>query len=268
MSIPEAKAVIARAYASGKTPKLLSVSPSGHDELWALDEVVFVVPTVPADAPPLLEYAIRLRREATLTGECDQCGASFSVAPMEELDDAALSGGGFAHRGNCPATDENIAPLLEKHYRSHENVRVRDEIKSVKRKTKEKVVASIPNRIDLEVTKEVRSKANRLLDKRLATSVIKTCGHLKAVQLQTWNLFLWDDTWRCDECNLRFLESLWRGAFRLSLLEEYSCDFCRRYAPTSLTPVVMRIDIFVIQGAMCRRCGPEWGYKGEVEVNT
>jgi hypothetical protein len=266
MSFPEAKAAMARAYSSGKTPKLLSVSPSGNDELWAVDQVVFVVPAVPADAPPVLEYALRLRREATLVGECDQCGASFTAAPVEDIGDAVLSGGVFAHRGNCPAADENIAPLMEKYHRSHKNVRLQDQLQSAKNKTKEKAVANIPNRINIDMTDEVKAKANNLLDKRLATAAIKACGHLKANPVQTWNLFLWDDGWRCDECNFRFLGAVHNGAYRLSGLEEQSCDFCRRYAPTTLAPIVMRIDIYVIHGAMCRRCAKEWNYKEEVEV--
>jgi hypothetical protein len=263
VSVGDAKAALAHAYASGKTPRLLSVAPNGLDELWALADVVFVVPVVPADAPPLLEYALRLRREAMLTGACDQCGASFTVMVIDETETPKVGTSFFAHRSNCPGRDENVLPLLEKYHKKHFTSSVSVEIDLAKRKTKERLLASLTNRIDINVTGEIKSQANRFLDERLSTSPVKACGHLTSKPIQTWNLFLWNDMWRCDECLLRFSESVRHGAFRLTALEDYSCDFCRRYAPKTLSPVVMRVDTFVMHGGICRRCAREWGYVEE-----
>jgi hypothetical protein len=76
MSIAEAKATMARAYASGEVSKLDSVSPDGMNEIWTLGGVLFLLPAIPADAPPEVEYALSLRRDASLSGQCDMCGAA------------------------------------------------------------------------------------------------------------------------------------------------------------------------------------------------
>lgn len=95
MSIAEAKAAMARAYASGEVPKLDSVSPDGLNETWTLGNVLFLLPVVPPDAPPELEYALRLRRDASLSGTCDECGAAFNVKPWEDEGASSLSLGLF-----------------------------------------------------------------------------------------------------------------------------------------------------------------------------
>jgi hypothetical protein len=272
MPVPEAKASMARAYASGKAPKLLAVLPDGHSELWALDDVVFVLPVVPADAPPLFEYALRLRREASLTGACDQCGASLSLEPVEaelsrETGAPFMGDAIFAHRSNCPANDNNIYPLLEKYLKKRTSSNLDDNLSSVKHRTRKNVLDGIPEsrRIDLDVTDELKDKTNKLLDERLAAGTVKTCGHLRSEPVQTWHLLLWNDTWNCGECAIRFGEAVRRGAFRLDRIEDNSCDFCHRYAPTTLTPIVLRADIWIMHGAICRRCAPEWGHREEVK---
>lgn len=261
MSVPDAKALMARAYASGKTPKLLSVVPNGSDEIWVLDEVAFLVPVVPPDAPPLLEYALRLRREALLSGVCDQCGATHGrIEPIDEAYSSKINSAFFIHRSNCPATDEYILPLLDKYKKEHSSMLARDQIASASRKIKEKIVASLGNRFNNNVSSETEEKTKDLLDQRLSTSPMKVCGHLGSRPAQTWNLFLWNEMWRCDECDLRFSESIRTGAFSLNPIEDNSCDFCHRYAPMTLMPSVMRVGIYIMRGAMCRRCAREWGY--------
>lgn len=260
---------MARAYASGKTPRLLRVAPDGMNEVWVLDDVAFVVPVVPPDAPPLLEYALRLRREALLCGVCDQCGSTFDLDSPQETYSSNVSSAIFSHRNNCPATDEDIIPLLDEYIKQRNATDIKDEMKSASRRTREKMLARLDNRIDVDVTSEVESKANELLGEKLSRSPVKICGHLRTAPAQTWHLYLWDDTWRCDECVLYFSETVRRGAFRLSDLEDHSCDFCNRYAPTTLTPMVMRVGMYIMHGAICRRCGRNWGYTEQArsEVN-
>jgi hypothetical protein len=261
MPIADAKAAMARAYASGKRPQFLRVAPTGTDEMWRLGDVLFVMPTVPADAPPLLEYALRLRREAMLTGTCDQCGASFDGEIYSVGSDAAVSDSFFRHRDNCPATDEYILPLMEQHQKARESATFDVEVRRVMDDIKTRVQGTLPNHIDVEVTDDVKDKANRLLDQRLTGA--SSCDHLKSYPMQPWNLLLWDDTWRCKECFARFGESIKQGAFRLDPVEDHSCDFCHRYCPSTWTPLVMRVDIFLMQGVICRRCALAWGYASE-----
>jgi hypothetical protein len=267
MSVPDAKASMARAYASGKPPKLLSIDASGTDELWAIGDVAFVLPAVPPDAPPLLEYALRLRREATLTGACDQCGTNLRIEPIETNGLPNVSASVLPHRSNCPAADENILPLLDAYSKEHSIQSSKEALTAASRRTKERLNSVLKNRTDVKLTGEVEQKANKLLDEKLEATAGKACGHLKSRPAQTWNLYLWDDTWRCDECSLRFSESVRSGAFRLDPIEDLSCDYCHRYSPNTLTPTVTRIGIHVMQGAICRRCAREWGYsEGKAEA--
>jgi hypothetical protein len=262
MPTPEAKATMARAYASGETPKLDSVSPNGRNEIWSLANVLFLLPVIPPGAPAELEYALRLRRDASLGGQCDECGASFDVAPADELDYAEISTGLFAHRGNCLAADENIIPLMDAYDRARSSVSVDDEIAVASRETRDKIAESLVNRIDVKVTGKVEARVKRLLDEKLARSP-NGCGHLKSRPIQTWHIFLFDDVWRCDECWLRFASSMQDRGLRLSPLEESTCDYCRRFSPTSLAPTVSRVGTFVLYGAACRRCAQDFGVVDE-----
>lgn len=62
----DVKGALAAAYASGQRPKFVAVAPDRRGEMWGLATVAFIVPIVPSDAPPELEYALRLRHEAFL----------------------------------------------------------------------------------------------------------------------------------------------------------------------------------------------------------
>src|SRR5580693_2524107 len=107
---------MARAYTSGEAPTLDSVSPDGMNELWKLGDVLFLLPVIPPDAPPEVEYALRLRRDASLSGQCEMCGAAFGVQLVEDFGSGSISAGLFPHRGNCLAADENIFPLVASFY--------------------------------------------------------------------------------------------------------------------------------------------------------
>lgn len=258
MSVPDAKAAMARAYASGKEPTLKAVHPSGTDEVWELDGVAFVVPAIPADAPPLLEYALRLRRDATLSGSCERCGTTFDMAPQTESFPSNVSEGFFPHRNNCPAADENVLPLFEAYYKRHAESDPQDNLNAASRRTREQLKPVFENGTEIKTSASVRERAEQFLDRKLQETKGRACPHIKAQPAQTWHINLWDDMWRCDECHLRFAESFRTGNSRLDPIEDHSCDYCRRYTPRTMQPMVMRMGIHVMYGAICRRCRGEW----------
>lgn len=257
MSIADAKAAMARAYAGGDVPQLDSVSPDGMNEIWTLGHVLFLLPVVPPNAPPELEYALRLRRDASLSGQCDECGAACAVLPTENPQTENISAGLFSRRGNCLAADGNIYPLLSAYYQKRDNTSLDDRLAASSRQTEAKLLASLPDRIDIPATSSINERFVKLLDEKIATAK-KHCPHLDSDPVQTWHVFLWDDTWRCDECSFRFAAAHRSGPPLLSPLEESTCDYCRRYSPTFLHQTVSRVGTFVLYGAACRRCAREF----------
>lgn len=64
-----------------------------------------LVTKIPLGAPAELALAVSRRRLATITGVCE-CGASF------RLHGSSLD---MAHEDNCPASDEGMQELLDRH---------------------------------------------------------------------------------------------------------------------------------------------------------
>lgn len=257
VSIAEQKALLARAYASGETPKLHSVSPDGTNEIWGLGEVLFVLPVVPTDSPPELQYAIRLRRDASLSGKCDECGAAFDIESSEPAGTDSVGTGLFSHRGNCLAADENVAPLMSAFNDSRNKTSLEESLETAIRDTGTKLTAALPNHVKVPATTKSHERFTAFLDEKIASA--EKCGHLKSQPAQTWHIFMWGDTWRCDECMARFsYVGKTDGTPFLSPLEEMTCDYCRRYSPTYLQPTITRIGTFVLYGAACRRCAREF----------
>jgi len=269
MSVAEAKAAMARAYANGEVPKLESVSPDGMNEIWTLDGVLFLLPAIPPDAPPEFEYALRLRRDASLSGQCDVCGAAFNVQPVDGFEDSNVSSSVFPHRGNCLAADGNIYPLMSAYYEKRNKTGRKETLAAASRRTKEKVLAAVPDRdrVDILVTESIRERFLGYLDEKIATAKGR-CPHLQSNPAQTWHIAMWDDTWRCDECTVRFAMAN-RQRPLLSPIEEHSCDYCRRYSPTYLQQTLTRVSTFLLYGAACRRCARELEVGDEsVEATT
>jgi hypothetical protein len=262
MSVPEAKAALARAYRSGEVPRLDSVLPDGINEVWMLGSVMFLLPVIPANAPPEVEYAFRLCRDAYLSGQCETCGATPDVQHVEDFEGTNLSAGMFPHRANCLAADENIYRLATTYYEKRDKVNREDALDAASRRTKEKVLAGVPNRVDISATGSNRERFLGYLDEKIATAK-ERCPHLEANPAQTWHIFMWDSTWRCDECNVRFTMDSRERPY-LSPIEEHSCDYCRRYSPRYLEPTLTRAGNFLVYGAACRRCAREFeaGDKG------
>ncbi|HVA04760.1 MAG TPA: hypothetical protein VMU64_13570 [Acidimicrobiales bacterium] len=73
--------------------------------LTKVGEVLYVLPSVPADAPDELKDAIALRNAATVAGRCS-CGAVIAEAG----DTAQLM-----HEPGCVASDDAIAEILARH---------------------------------------------------------------------------------------------------------------------------------------------------------
>jgi hypothetical protein len=251
----EAKAALARAYAAGEEPRLVSVASSGRDEIWALGDVAFVLPVIPSDAPPELEYSLRLRREACLTGKCDQCNAAFGVQSSKKIGRGNLSEAFMPHRRNCPAHDDNVRPLLDSYYEEQEGKSLAEALQEASSRTKIKIEELLPaSRVTVENTEERQEWAEALIDKLLQEG--DRCDHLKVRPAQTWNILLGTSKFQCDECYAYLQASVARGEWRLPFIEDNTCDHCRRYS-SSLGPLVIRVSNFVLRGGVCRRCSTQ-----------
>jgi hypothetical protein len=242
----EQKALMARApaYASGETPEFDSVSPDGSVETWRLSDLLFVLLVVPPDAPPELEYALRLRRDASLSGQCDDCGAAFDIECLESAGRGSIGTGLFPHKGTCLASDENILPFMVAYYKAQERSSIEEMLEAASRDTGARLAAVMSDQVRLPKTDGNHKRLTEILDEKIANS--RHCGHLTSRPAQTWSIFIWGDTWRCNECLARFADAgRTRGVPLLSSPEESTCDFCRRYSPTFLQPIVTRMGLLL-----------------------
>ncbi|MFG3091641.1 hypothetical protein ACGGAI_28870 [Streptomyces antibioticus] len=247
------KANFANAYSQGNEPRLVSVISGGHDELWAVGSSLFVIPAVPADAPPLLEYAIRLRREATLTGKCAECKAAVGLGTFGQFVNIPFGEAAIPHRRNCPAADENLKSELRRHRQKNGDRSLRDAIKSASDRTREKVSEGVGNKVMVS-SPRFKKWAVDLLDAKVALS---RCGHLQSDPAQTWNSYIADSEWRCDQCFAYLQESILKGEAGFDEDEERTCDHCRQLSE-ALEPVVIRIDHFFMIGGVCAGCAKQF----------
>lgn len=230
MGIADGKAALAKAYATGRTPTFVSQAPNGRDELWAIDDFAFVVPVVPEDAPLPLQYALRLRRDALLTGSCEDCGAAVGVDWTHNFSAVPFLGAPINHRGNCAGADHNAGPKLQKYYRQVGEEALESAFADASRRTREQVSLALQDGIKIE-NQNFRKWAEGLLDDRLESQLVSRCPHLVGEPFQTWHLLLGDDLWRCDRCEAILNHTIAQGDFRLPLIEDNSCDRCRRFSP-------------------------------------
>lgn len=254
MGEAESKAALASVYSQGEEPRLVSVSDSGLDEAWAIGHTLFIVPAIPAGAPPLLEYALRVRRDATFTGSCSVCGATVGTVKSSTGTSAPLKHNSIPHRNNCPALDGNITPQLLQHYEDRSGQTLEQQLQSATKQTRLKM-QSMPMENKISIKNAGFEKwASQFIDERLKDSA--ACGHLKGDVAQTWNMSTGDRTWKCNECFAYYQDSVRKGEATLSYEEEYTCDRCRKFSPP-LEPMMIRIDNFYIVGGMCSNCSSE-----------
>ncbi len=223
------------------------------NEMWAVGQVLMMIPVVPHDCSPQLEFALRLRREAMLSGKCEKCGAVPAVEPAVIEMDPPLSQSVFNHKVTCPGRDEAVGPLLRNYRASKAQQTERDRFEGAQKATRS-VIAPLKGH-GLEISNSSgEDLARALLDRLLSNGA--RCDHLAAEPYQTWNTFIAVGDWRCNECYTYFERKL-PGS--LAPMEDYTCDLCRRFAPTSLSPLVFRLDFFVMRGAACSRCFDTYG---------
>jgi hypothetical protein len=243
----DARAALARAYATGDEPKYIQPAPTGNGEVWAIGNTLVVLPLIPVDAGAQLEYALRLRRDATLSGTCDGCQAVVDVAKSPDGEVLSLH---MRHKVSCPASDENAGRLLREHYKAAGEKKFQDLLQEAVVRTREDIDSEFAGvrKIEGDKTKDWLVK---FLDKKLEEG--SPCDHLRVQPAQTWNMSLGDPGWLCEECMLRRHQDLFAGRWRLSAIEDFTCDICRRYV-RDILPLVLRVDIYVMRGGCCQRC--------------
>lgn len=251
MRSAEFKAALAELYGAGEEPSFISKAPNGFDEVWAIGKCAFIVPVIPGDASPELEYALRLRRGALLTGRCDGCDAV--PGSSEVLDGLNVGGVVFPHRRNCPASDENVGPMLEPYQRTWRKRAVESALKQTSAATRDDFARRVSDH-GIQITNPAYHEwVDTLMERLLSEEVLDTCPHLMGDPLQTWNTLLGYETWLCNDCWTGMQFAIRSGDFRLPLVEDHTCDRCRRYSGT-LAPLAIRMNHFIIRGGLCRQC--------------
>ena len=252
MSLSKIKAKLAEAYSRGDKPTFVSVMPHGTDEAWKLADIMLVVPVVPPDASPELEYALRLRRDALTGGICESCGATFAIDLHEESDDSLpMAGLVFPHKVVCPASDANAEKLMSKYRADHADTTLVQGMAVASKAAGDRIkeaVAPFGTPMDAKFT----SMAETILDRLMPSD--KVCSHLMSNPAQVWNTFIADGNWKCDQCWAYQVDRIRKTGPVLDSVEEFTCDLCRRYSPTSIEPLLIRNGPFVMNGGTCRRC--------------
>lgn len=99
----------------------------------------------------------------------------------------------------------------------------------------------------------------RQLTDRFFTPTCPRCLHLETNPLQPSFLFVWEGVWRCRACVLRHAQAkrseMAQGTYAgLGVVEEHTCDRCRRRSDETLTAGVIRQDVWVINLGLCASC--------------
>ncbi len=257
MTKESVKSALARAYSTDAEPEFVSLAPNGRDEMWAIGKTAFVVPVVPSDAPPELEFALRVRRNALLTGQCDECGAVAGSQFETKIATLNVAGSLISHRRNCPAADDLALAQLDRYYTERRERTIQDALDAASRSTKNDLEEELAIRgREVVSSKSYEGWAQSLLDRKSNGQVVQMCDHLRASPAQTWTMLLGLDNWHCTECWNYLQYEIVGRRFSLGLTEEFTCDHCRRYV-SELQPLVVRISNVVLRGGMCRRCARE-----------
>ena len=223
-----------------------------------LGKVAFIIALVPSDCSAELALALRTSRETVLTGKCPTCGAvpSFDTDHGERsVADVPVMDAVFQHRFTCPARRESVEALAAE-YREQRSGRTeadRFERAQVATRASQRQIKAVAVPVDPDVAPDV---AHRLLGRLLAPSGgrVQRCEHLVADRYQTWNALIAEGVWRCDQCAASFADTVKAAGLYMGATEEFTCDLCRRYSPRSLSPLVVLQDIFVMTGAVCKKC--------------
>lgn len=252
---------MARAYSGAARPRLVQ-AVDGLNEVWAVGDILMVVPVVPNDCSADLEYALRLRRDALLTGKCEKCDAVPKLIAADKISDPPAVTAQFTHRITCPARDETVAPRLAEYRRSKRMKSFEESFGDAQQATRDSIKTLKSQATPIQ-SEEGETLGVALLE-RLIGDTPSTCSHLRIEPLQTWYTLIADGAWKCAECWAYFGRDIQEG-FTLGFVEEQTCDLCRRYSPSGLNPLVIRIDIHVMTGGACRRCFSKYGSPSDTE---
>ncbi|MGH1561448.1 hypothetical protein [Mumia sp. DW29H23] len=224
------------------------------DEIWKLADVALVVPVVPPGAPPELEYALRLRRDTIIGGACPSCGAVLNVEALE-VDGQLIPTGAalFRHRPTCPANDRDAKRQLQAFLSAQTASSIETLYDAANKQTRE-LVEPWTRHASKITSEDGVALTFQILDRLMPRNDGKLCPHLQEAPMQTWSCTIAEGVWRCEQCLAYHQQELLAHGSQLGTLEEHTCDLCRRYAPSSLVPLVLRVNHCVMYGGACSRC--------------
>lgn len=257
MSVASLKSGLSAAYAKGEAPTFERLLPGGTDELWRLADVALVLPVVPVDASAELEYCLRLRRDTLISGTCPDCGAVPSIEESGLPTEVPLGAAVFHHRFSCAANDKRSLQLLREHRAQAAGKDLEARLSAASRRTRIVIEGIEANGTPMEHSASAEL-ALGLLDERIDRNSARICPHLDEDPAQPWSCLIATGEWKCDQCWAYHRVALANGSAQLDPVEELTCDLCRRFAPTSLEPLVLRINHWVMYGGACGRCRKQY----------
>ncbi|GLY27420.1 hypothetical protein [Kineosporia sp. NBRC 101731] len=249
MAMADVKASLAGAYAAGERPTFVSVLPSGYDEIWKMHGVMLVVPIVPPDAPTALQFALRLRRDALISGICENCEATFAIKIEAEVLDVPLAGLFFPHRITCPGNDASTKKMLQGYRQAKHDEKFDLASAAASERLREDAGS---NGVELDAAEFGDRIEQRIAE--LLSPPVPVCEHLESDPDQVWSTFIAHADWKCDACWEQERQEVLRTGTKFDAIEEFTCDLCRRYAPKSIAKLVIRHGIFLLRGGACARC--------------
>ena len=89
-------------------PRLLQSFASG-EELWQRGRVLFLLGSIPDDAPEQIKEGLARRRQVSLFGRCP-CGARVGKIKVSA---DGISHAPVLHEADCLAGDDNLIPLID-----------------------------------------------------------------------------------------------------------------------------------------------------------
>ena len=131
---------------------------------------------------------------------------------------------------------------------------LQDQMAAAQRETREMLAGALGLPVEMLRRHASSPLIAELLDPHL-TPDARRCVHLRTAPVQPWIRVAFEGVWRCRRCSdASGAAHLAPDAPGLGVLEEHTCDRCRRYTARPLTPLIVRADIFTVILAVCGRC--------------
>jgi hypothetical protein len=142
---------------------------------------------------------------------------------------------------------------------------IEDQVDAATTEVREKTEKALGITTPPQTTRTSETIIEELLDRYLDD---QRCQHLDDIEIQP-SYWAAGYGWMCTNCTQKQAQkrhALGPNVPVLGLVEEHTCDRCRRYAPSQLQPVVARYNYMVFNLGCCRRCMKDFQNAGGVTI--